>query len=136
MADVGTGATFVFGTTAVALDITSIETSGASRESLDVTTLATSGARVFIPGDLYDPGEISLEGLLDPNLGDALVTKIGAVTETGTITFPIPSGGVAGATFAATCFLTEFETSVGIDEEMTFSATLKLTGAISWTDSS
>jgi len=135
MADVGTGSTFVFGTTPVALDITSIETSGASREAVDITTLATTGARAFMPGDLYDAGEISIEGLLDPNLGDALVTKIGAVTETGTITFPIPSGGVSGATFAATCFLTEFETSVGIEEEMTFSLTLKLSGAITWSDS-
>ena len=135
MADVGSGATFVFGTTPVALDITGLDISGSSRESIDITTLATTGGRTYIPGDLYDAGELSIEGLLDPNLGDALVTKIGAVTETGTITFPIPSGGAAGATFAASCFLTEFESSVGIDEEMTFSLTLKLTGAITWSDS-
>ncbi len=136
MADVGSGATFVFGTTPVALDITSIETSGASRESIDVTTLATAGGRTFIPGDLYDPGEISLEGHLDPNLGDALITKIGAIKETVTITFPIPAGGAAGATFACSGFLTEFDSSVGIEEEMTFSATIKLSDEITWTDSS
>jgi hypothetical protein len=136
MADVGTGATFAFGTTPIALDITSIETSGIARESVDVTTLANTGARTFIPADLYDPGEISIEGLLDPNLGDAIITKIGAVKENMTITFPIPSGGAAGSTFVASGFLTEFGTSVGIDEEMTFTATIKLSDTITWTDSS
>jgi len=133
--DVGTGATFVFGTVAVALEITSIETSGVSREAIDVTTLATTGGRTFIPGDLYDPGEIALEGFLDPNLGDALITKIGAVKETCTITFPIPAGGASGATFVASGFLTEFDTSTPLEEEMTFSATIKLSDDITWTDS-
>jgi hypothetical protein len=53
-----------------------------------------------------------------------------------TVTFPIPSGGVAGSTFVASGFLTEFEWGVPMEEEMTFSMTVKLTGAITWTDSS
>ena len=136
MADVGTGATFAFGTTPIALDFTSIDASGISRESIDVTHLGTTGAKAFIPSDLYDPGEISFEGLMDPNLGDALVTKIGAAAENMTVTFPIPSGGAAGSTFVASGFLTEFEWGVPMEEEMTFSMTVKLTGAITWTDSS
>ncbi len=136
MADVGTGATFVFGTVAIALDITSIETSSFERESIDVTTLANTGGRTFIAGDLYDPGEVSLEGLLDPDLGDAIVTKMTAAKETVTITLPIPAGGAAGATWAASGFLMSFEYSVGVDEEMTFAATVKLSDDITSTDSS
>jgi predicted secreted protein len=135
MADVGTGATFVFGTVAVPLTITSIEPSGLSRESIDVSDLATTGGRTFIPGDLYDPGEIAIEGLLDPDLGDALITKIAAVKETCTITFPIPAGGIGGATFAASGFVTELEFGVPMEEEMTFSMTVKLSDEITWTDS-
>jgi hypothetical protein len=136
MADIGTGATFAFGTTPIALAFTSIEASGVTRESLDVSDLSTTGAKAFIASKLYDAGEITFEGLLDPNLGDALVTKVGAAAESMTVTFPIPSGGAAGSTFVATGFLTSFEWGVPIEEEMTFSMTVKLTGEITWTDSS
>ena len=136
MADIGTGSSFVFGTTAIALAFTSIEASGVTRESIDVSDLSTTGAKAFIAAKLYDAGELTFEGLMDPNLGDALVIKVGAVAETMTVTFPIPSGGAAGATFAASGFLTSFEWGVPMEEEMTFSMTLKPTGAITFTDSS
>ena len=135
MADIGTSATFAFGTTPIALDFTSIEASGVTRESIDVSHLGTTGAKAFIAAKLYDAGELTFEGLMDPNLGDALVIKVGAVAETMTVTFPTPSGGSSGSTFAATGFLTSFEWGVPMEEEMTFSMTVKLTGVITWTDS-
>ena len=135
MADTGTGATFEFGTTPIALVFTSIEVSGLARESLDVSNLANTGGRTFISGDLYDPGEITLEGHLDPDLGDSIITKIGAAKENMTITFPIPAGGSTGATFQASGFLMEFEFGVPIEEEMTFTMTIKLSDDVTWTDS-
>jgi hypothetical protein len=132
--DIGTGATFAFGTTPIALTFTSIEASGISRESIDVSHLATTGGRTFLPGDLYDAGELKLEGLLDPNLGDALVTKIGAVKETCTLTFPLFPGDSGAATFAASGFLMDLEFGVPLEEEMTFAMTLKLSDEITFTD--
>jgi len=134
--DIGTGSSFVFGTVAVALTFTSIEASGVTRESIDVSDLSITGAKTFIPAKLYDAGELTFEGLLDPDLGDALVTKVGAVAETLTVTFPVPSGLTNGATFASSGFMTSFEWGAPMEEEMTFSMTLKLTAAITWTDAS
>lgn len=133
MADVGTGAVFTFVTTALSLDLTSIEWGGISREPIDVTHLGSTPAKEFIPGDLYDAGEITIEGLLDPNDGDAV--PISGAAETMRITFPIPAGGVGGAVWEASGFITEYEVGVPMEEEMTFSATIKLTGAISFADS-
>ena len=135
MADIGTGSSFAFGTTPIALDYTSIEASGVTRESIDVSNLGTTTNMEFIPAKLSDAGEITFEGLLDPNLGDALVLKVNAAVETMTVTFPTPSGGSSGSTFAASGFLTSFEWGVPMEEEMTFSMTVKLSGAITWTDS-
>lgn len=126
--DIGTGATFTFGTAAIALTFTSIEGSGISREAIDVSHLGTTGGRTFIPGDLYDPGELTFEGLLDASLGDSLITKVGAVKETCTIDFP------GGESFAASGFLTELEFGIPLEEEMTFSMTLKLSDEITWAD--
>jgi hypothetical protein len=132
MADIGTGATFEFVTTGLTLDLTSIEVSGVAREAVDITHLGTTVAKAFIPGDLYDPGEISFEGLLDPQDGDTF--PITGASETMRVTFPTPSGLTTPAKFECTGFVTEYEFGVPMEEEMTFSMTIKLTGAITWTD--
>lgn len=128
MADVGTGTTLGWGTTTGlnAMEVTSIEHSGTARESRDVSHLSTAGGRTFISGDLYDPGELSVEGFLGPTLGDTF--PIGSAKETFTVTFP------DGTTFAASGFLMEYGWNVPLDEEMTFSMTIKLSDEITWTD--
>lgn len=133
MADVGTGATFTFATTGLVLDLTSIEWGGISREPIDVTHLGSTPAKEFISGDLYDPGEITIEGLLDPNDGDTV--PIAGAAEVMRVTFPLPPTGFSVAAFwEASGFITEYEVGVPMEEEMTFSATIKLTGTITFTD--
>lgn len=127
--DIGTGATITFGSTAIALIVESIEHSGISRESIDVSHLATTGGRTMIPGDLYNPGEIVIEGLLEQLLIDEMVTKIGAVAETITVTLPDTG------TIAASGFVKEMEYGIPLDDKMTFSMTIQLSDEITATPS-
>lgn len=126
--DVGTGTTITLtGVDATLLaDITSIEWSGWSMESVETTNMGSTSARSFISADLYDPGEITIEGHFDS-------------------TQDLPSWGTTAAiviTFAAVGtanrwtvdgFLTEFSISDPLEDVMTFTATLKATGAVTKT---
>lgn len=128
MADIGTGSSLAFGTTPITVEYTSIEVSGMARESIDVSHLGTTDYKIFIPSKLRDGGEITCEGLLDPDQGDALLTKLGASAETITFTFPTPAGGAAGATLVVNGFMTSLEFGTPMEEEMPFSLTIKING--------
>jgi len=124
--DVGTGTTITLtGVDAQLLaDITSIEWSGWSAEAVETTNMGTTAARTFISGDLYDPGEITIEGHFDstqdiPTWGTA-----------GTITIAFAGVGTTDL-WTVSGFLTEFSISDPLEDVMTFSATMKATGAVS-----
>lgn len=129
--DVGTGTSIVFGTSAFTANIDSIDWSGITREAINASHLGTTGDHEFIPGDLVDNGEIGLEFHFAPND----FPPIDQPAEVVTITFPIPSGGAAGATWAASAFMTDFEINSATEEKMTASATLKVSGSINQADS-
>ena len=130
MADVGDGASFTM--TGFTGDIISINNSGISRGVVDSTHLGTSAAKTFIPGDLYDPGEVELTVQHDPNEQPPFT----ASATTATITYPTPSGGASGATHAASGFVSSWDPgNIANDELMTSSVTVKWTGAITFTDS-
>ncbi len=133
MADEGHGATVTFGTSAWSQTLTSIGHDGVSREALETSDLGTSNNETFIPSDLVNPGSLSIEWNYDPNNPP----PYNAAAETITLTFPIPSGGAAGSTWAATGFMTDFSIS-GVENKsiMKGSATLKFSGAITQADSS
>jgi len=125
MADIGDGATIAFGTSSFTGSWKTLQHTGVARTSVPTTHLTTSNAKTFMPGDLYDPGEISGTLSYDP---DAQPPYNGAA-ETITITFP------GGATMAASGFVMNFdEPSLENDTEMIASVTIKLTGEITWTD--
>lgn len=132
MADSGFGVTITFATSFFA-QVTNVKWSGMSRKSIDTTHSGSSGgAATFIPSDIEDYGELQVELLFNPND----TPPIASAAETVTVTFPVPSGSTNGATWAATGFLTNFETDVPIDDRMTATATIKFSGIVTFTDAS
>ena len=120
--DVGTGAT-ISGSGQTG-NVLSISWSGISRPAVDTTHLGTTTARTFMPGDLYDPGELTVEFQLDSD--QTWGTTIAAEAATITITF------ADAETWAASGFMTSLEASVPLEDVMTVTATYKLTGAITF----
>ena len=117
---VGTGATIAFGTSNFTASVSSISHGGISRPALDSSHLGTTVARTFVPGDLYDGGEITLSILFDPA---ATQPPISGVAETITIDFGTPTNVFSG-------FVTEWGYEVPLEELMTADVTIKVAGAI------
>lgn len=124
------GATF-----ATLLEITSIDLPSESVPSLDTTVLADT-ARQFRPG-LYDGGEVGIEFNFDPDNAEHIWLR-GQVSARAMRAWriTIPADGVG--TNAWKCdfvgFLTEFApTSGGVDEFLTVSATIKVSGDVTYT---
>lgn len=131
MSDIGDGATITFGTSSFTGEFKTLQHTGVSRASVPTTHLATSPAKTFMPGDLYDPGEISGVFAYDPDTQP----PFSGVAETITLTFPVPTGKSTGATLAASGFITDFsEPSLETDTEMQANITIKLSGALTYTD--
>ena len=101
----------------------SVAWGGMERAAVETTVLDTSGGKTFIPGDNYDPGELTVEMQFDTD--SAWLTALTAAAETVTITWP------DAETAAASGFVTGFEISNVTNEGvMTATVTIKLTGTI------
>jgi len=122
MADVGTGTSITFSSGFFA-EILSVGHSGISREDIDITHMGTTVAREFMPSDLYEPGELSVELAFDPSTPPPIT----GAAETITVTFPDAS------TAAASGYLSSFDYTDPLEEKMTATATIKFSGAITWT---
>ena len=132
MADLGTGATLAISTATWAASIQSISWSGITRESVATSHLETTGGRTFIPGDLYDPGDLELEVQYDPDDRP----PFSGVAETWTITYPLAAGSATAATHAATGFVTSFTPGQAeVDTLMVSSITVKFSSDITFVDS-
>ncbi len=134
MSDVGTATTIVFGTSAFTAQVESINGNDISREDIDVTHMGSTVYREFIPSELVDGGSIDMEILFDPNEQPPIL----AAPETITITFPIPSGGAAGATFVFTGYVNAWTWTDPLEDKMMASITIKVDGKTdpAWTNSS
>lgn len=129
-ADQGFGLSITFSSGFLAL-IRSASWGNMNREALNTTHMGTTnGAATFIPSDIEDYGELTVELLFDPD--DA--PPITGAAETVTVTFPIPAGGSSAATWACSGFLTSFEMTAPHDNLMTATATIKFTGEPTFTD--
>lgn len=105
--DTGHGATVTFGTTSWSGKLQSVPTNlQLSRPRVDKSHLGTSGQREYMPGDLEDLGEVTLDVLFEQARG---LPATGTAAETITITFPLnPSNSEAvAATLAGTGFITQ-----------------------------
>ena len=123
--DVGYGSTIAFSGHPFA-EILSIEWSGISREAIETSHMGTTGtttnAKTFIAHDLYDGGDITVEC----NLDDAAIAWLPtAAAATTTLTF-----AGSDSTWAASCFATNVDVSVPLDDKMTITVTLKVAGEI------
>jgi hypothetical protein len=126
MGDVGTGTTITFSSSFFA-EVLDISGPGFSREAIDTTHMGTTVAKTYIPGDLYDGGELTVEMAFVPSTD--MTTPITGTTETVTITF----ANSQASTLAFSAFMVGFEPSIPLEERMTASATLKVTGAVTHT---
>lgn len=122
MAEVSTGISITFdsGFFAEILDVTP---PGASRESIQTSHHGTSDAHTFTPAKLVDWGELQVEMAFDP--GEA--PPVNSEAETVTITF------AGGDTWTFSGFMTGYEPSAPLEERMTASATIKVSGGVTVT---
>ena len=136
MSDIGTGATLSIGAN-WAVSILSISHSGLERESIPSSHLGTTGGRSFIEGDLYDPGELEIEYILDtedPN-ADAAKPPYLDVVAAVVVEFPIfpGSGDGTGSKMSGNGFVTSVSPyTLDLEGLVVGSLTIKLTGAITW----
>lgn len=94
--------------------------------------MGTTTNHTFMPADLVDRGEINLTFHFDPSL----TPPIASAAETVTVRWPTPAGLSNGATWVATCFMTNYTPGAQIGELMTATATLKVSGAVTITAAS
>lgn len=126
--DVGTGLTVTFGTSGFSAYLLDFGGPKVGRAAVDTTHYATTGGRTFRPGDLYDGGEITLEVAFDPDLTPPMLAQ--EQPETITVTWPLPSGKSTAASWSFSAFLTNYEPKAPLEDRMTASLTLKITGSI------
>lgn len=122
--ELGTGASIAFATAPTGYfgKILNIEWSNISRPSVEISNFGSVAAREFIPGDVYDPGELSVDILADPTQ----IPPIGKAAETITLTFP----GASPNTWAATGFMTGFSMTLPLEEKIVANATIKFTDTL------
>ncbi len=118
---IGTGSTIVFGTSGFTAEILDITPPGQTRESIDVSHQGTVGARRFLPGKLFDPGELSFDIQFNPDTDP----PIDQDAETVTITYP------SGAIHSFTGFMTAYNPAGPMEDKMTGTVTVKVDGDIS-----
>ena len=123
LVDIGTGITIVFATSAFAAEITDVTGPGLARDSVETTHQGTTSARTHIPVDLFDAGELGFDIHFNPDTDP----PIDAATEVITITWP------SGATWVFSGFLTAYEPGTPLEDKMTASITIKITGDIAIT---
>jgi len=127
MAITSNGTTFSYDGGAVA-DVLSISAPSVSVATIDTTNLGAVH-RTFIAGTI-DSGEVSLEIMYDP-MSD---TDIEDSWDNTATTAPVSKTCVVtfsdSATYTFSAIITAFSTSVAIDDKVTASLTLKITGAV------
>tara|TARA_R100000306_G_C4347787_1_gene128496 strand:+ start:104 stop:502 length:399 start_codon:yes stop_codon:yes gene_type:complete len=110
-------------------EVLDISWSGISKNSIETTNMATgaaassSGGRTYIAASPSDAGEITIEANLDNNAA-TWISCIDAAS--GEIELTFPDDG----TWTASGFVTAASFSVPLEDKMTASITLKLTGDI------
>lgn len=121
--DIGTGSTITFGTSSFTADVLSIGLSGITREAINTSHMATTADHTFMPTDLVDNGEISLEIAFVAGLTPPIITN--GAAETVTIAF-----AGSATTWSMSAFQTSFDITAPLEDKMIATMTLKVSGAI------
>ena len=130
MADVGTGLTIAFEDTGFSAEILSVNGTDISRESIATSHMGTTTWLRFMPSDLADPGGLEIEIAFAPdnNLEGTSQPPITSDPEKITVTFPIYPGQNVAAYFDSQGFATNWSWGAPLEDKMTASLTIKLTG--------
>ena len=125
--DIGTGASVVFTTSALALNFTSMSLGTQTVDIIDTTHLGTTGQKTVMGGDLVNPGEVTMEFQWDNEAGPS----VSPTAEVITITFPQSVSNVtSAATYAGTGIISSITyPTLGIEELQTGSLTITWDGA-------
>lgn len=129
--DVTTGLTLLFATSGFSAELLDGSLSGVARESIPTSHMGTPAApassfgnMTFIPGRLIDPGEYSFEVHFNPQT----LPPIGAAPEVITVTFPKAPADTTPAKYVFTGFITAFDEGLPLDDKMTATVTIKVSG--------
>lgn len=121
--DIGTGTTVTFGTSSFTADLLSVSHSGIAREAIQTSHMGTTSDHTFMPTDLVDNGELTLEIAFVATLTPPILTN--GAAETITVAY---AGSATTWSFSA--FQTGFEITAPLEDKMTATVTLKVTGAV------
>lgn len=119
------GGTITFGTsTVLSVDILSGSRSGVTVDDIETSHATTSGdVKTYMAADLIEGGTYEFEVAFSP---DDDVDSLLGVSNSITITYPVPSGGSTGATVVFTGYINGFDQDLPIDDRMTASLSLKV----------
>ena len=119
---IGTGTTVSFGGVAMA-EVLDVTPPGISRESVQSSHMGSTNAHTFLPTKLYDGGEVGLEIAFDPQFSTMLTNTAEVAV---VITFP----DSASTTWTFNGFITGYEPADPLEDRMTATLTIKVTGEI------
>lgn len=129
--DEGHGASLTLATSTweAAAKIISITPGEVSREALETSDLSTSTNKTFIPADLQDNGEISIEFYHNDSVAPPF-----AAAETITLTYPIGVGQATAPIASFSGFFLGYTPGPAASGEVRRgSARIKITGAVTYT---
>ena len=118
--EISTATTITFATSYFGR-ITSLSLSGMTRPSIDITHFGSTTTRDFMPGDLYDDGQLTVTAHFDATQ----LPPIGDIAESIVITFP----GGSPNTWTGTGFMIDASFEAPLEDVMTGTFTLKYDGA-------
>ena len=126
--DIATGTTVNFATSGFTGHLLDVSWDGIERVSVDTSHLGTVDFRTFIPGELTDPGELSLELAFDPDD----TPPFNGAAEVITVTFPL-FALTTPADWEANGFMRTFSLGAPLEEKMTATTAIKMSAAIAIT---
>lgn len=122
MAQLGTGTTITFATSAFSAEILSVDGPSRSRESVQTSHMGSTDYHTFTPADLVDGGEVTVEIAHESTISPPIDQDAELIT--------IDWGG-NGGTDVFSGFVTGYTPNAAIDERMTASMTIKVADEIS-----
>ena len=123
----GFGTTVVFATSGFTANLLSVDGPGVERAAINSSHMATASSYMtYIPAKLSDGGSVDIE--FEFNGADA--PPITAAAETITIDW---AGDTGDGEYSFTGFMTNYSPSASVGERMTATATLKVSGVVSYT---
>jgi uncharacterized membrane protein len=128
--DIGQGTFVTFGTalaTTNGYKITGVNHGGISRAVAESTHMQST-AKEFVASAIYDPGELSVEVLFDPTVKPTADMTNVATNQVVNVFWA--NGGTATTLWSAFGFATGFEAGAQMEDVMSGTLTIKLSGTL------